>query len=135
MGVPPHKDVLGPALSFPKVVGFRKSTTVVGAVKLNLLKSIFCTECMSTRTVKLNLSLNFRTFCRGCVHGELGRSADDVAPASAGREGGRVGELVDVDDRIDGQLIEPGGALSSQLVSNVGFPGQFGLWAAMEVGK
>ena len=63
MGVPPHKDVLGPALSFPKVVGFRKSTVVVGLVKLNLLKSIFCTECMSIRTVKLNLSLNFTTFC------------------------------------------------------------------------
>ena len=63
MGVPPHKDVLGPAVSFAKVVGFLKSTTVVGAVKLNLSKSIFCTECMSTRRVKLNLSLNFRTFC------------------------------------------------------------------------
>src|SRR5215472_8897705 len=63
MGVPPHNDVLGPALSFPKEVGFRKSTTVVGAVKLYRLKSIFCAECMSTRRVKLNLSLNFRTFC------------------------------------------------------------------------
>ena len=63
MGVPPHKDVLGPALSFPKLVGFRKSTTVVGAVKLNLLNSIFCTECMSKRTVKLNLSLSFKIFC------------------------------------------------------------------------
>jgi hypothetical protein len=34
IGVPPHKEVLGPALSFPKVVGFRKSTVVVGFVKL-----------------------------------------------------------------------------------------------------
>src|SRR6266567_311895 len=63
MGVPPHNDVLGPAPSLPKVVGLRKSTTVVGAVKLYRLKSIFCAECMSTRRVRLNLSLNFRTFC------------------------------------------------------------------------
>src|SRR5438270_11064888 len=84
MGVPPHNDVLGPAPSFPKVVGFRKSTTVVGAVKLYRLKSIFCAEWMSTRSVKLTLSLNFRTFCPDASAVKMGGPATMLRPQVPG---------------------------------------------------
>src|SRR5215469_10565597 len=109
MGVPPHNDVLGPALSFPKEVGFRKSTTVVGAVKLYLLNSIFCAEWMSTRSVNFSLSLNLRTFCPDASAVKMGGPPTMLRPQVPGVKGaGYANWLISM--TIHGELIEPGGA-------------------------
>ena len=130
--MPPHKEVLGPALSFPNVVGFRKSTTVVGALKLKRLNKHLLHGMNVQTNQEREPFVELQDLLRGCVHGELRRAADDIAPGIAGSEGGRVCEVIDGDDGIDGQLIEAGRALVQPVVQQLGCPHQVGPLGAGE---